>query len=201
VLGTGIQLGALPSPLVDDLVDGVQSTLLQSILTHCFPFVTLISRYSMPRSNAMHKVLHTHVDVTIDREPAEVWSVVSDYARDTVWRKGILEMTPDAPGAPRVGTKVREVLRLAGKEYTTDTVVTDAGPGMTYAFAGDGTSGGVRGRRTVRAGESAASAVFSYDVELEPAGLPRPVQPLLSWWLTRSMRRDLRRLRDLIEAA
>ena len=100
----------------------------------------------------MSKVLHTHVAVEIDRGPEEVWPVVSDYASDTRWRKGVTEMTPDRPGAPEVGTRVREVLELAGKAYTTDTVVTETGPGMAYRFAGDGTSGAVRGGRTVVAG-------------------------------------------------
>jgi hypothetical protein len=56
--------------------------------------------------------------------------MASDYATDTRWRKGIVEMTPDVEGAPKVGTHVREVLRLAGKSYTTDTTVTDTGPGI-----------------------------------------------------------------------
>ncbi|HEY5699513.1 MAG TPA: SRPBCC family protein [Acidimicrobiales bacterium] len=147
----------------------------------------------------MSKVLHTHVAVEIDRGPEEVWPVVSDYASDTRWRKGVAEMTPDRPGAPEVGTRVREVLELAGKAYTTDTVVTETGPGMAYRFAGDGTSGAVRGGRTVVAGSGPGTSVFTYDVELEPHGVPRLAQPVLGWWLTHSLRRDLGRLRTLIE--
>ena len=148
----------------------------------------------------MTNVLHTHVDVEIDRRPDQVWTVVSDYARDSQWRKGILEMSPDAEGSPQVGTHVREVLKLAGKHYTTDTTVTETGPGLSYRFAGTGTSGDVRGRRSVRAGSTPQSAVFTYDVELEPRDIPRLAQPLLARWLTHSMRRDLHRLRQLIEA-
>ena len=148
----------------------------------------------------MTSVLHTHVDVEIGRRPEQVWSIVSDYASDSRWRKGIVEMTPDVEGAPRVGTRVREVLKLAGKRYTTDTTVTETGTGMSYRFAGAGTSGDVRGRRSVRAGSTPDSAVFTYDVELEPQGIPRVAQPVLSRWLTHSMRRDLSRLRNLIES-
>ena len=148
----------------------------------------------------MAKKLHTHVDISIHRPPEEVWSVVADYASDSRWRRGIVEMAPDVAGAPRVGTKVREVLALAGKEYVTDTVVTETGPGLRYRFAGEGTSGRVRGSRSVRSAGGATS-VFTYDVELEPEGIPRLAQPLLGWWLTRSLRRDLGRLRELVEAA
>ncbi|HUR86261.1 MAG TPA: SRPBCC family protein [Solirubrobacteraceae bacterium] len=147
----------------------------------------------------MGPALQTNAEVTIDRPAESVWAVVADYDSDRRWRKGIVEMTPDRPGAPRVGTHVREVLRLAGRSYTTDTIVTEAGPGMSYSFAGTGTSGAVRGRRSVR--PRADGAVFSYEVELEPQALPRPVAPVLAWWLRRSLRRDVRRLRKLVEAS
>ena len=139
------------------------------------------------------------MEVEIDRTPDEVWRVVSDYASDTRWRKGIIEMTPDVAGAPQVGTNVREVLRLAGKNYVTDSTVTETGPDLSYRFSGTGTSGDVSGRRSV-VPNTAGAAVFAYDVELEPRGIPRVAQPLLGRWLTHSMRRDLERLRHLIES-
>ena len=140
--------------------------------------------------------------IDIDRAPDDVWAVVSDYATDARWRKGIVEMTPDVDGPPRVGTRVREVLELAGRTYTTETAVTDVGPGLTYGFAGAGTSGRVSGRRTVTTSASGDSARFSYEVRLEPGEtMPRVVAPLLARWLQHSMRRDLRRLRRLVEAA
>jgi hypothetical protein len=113
---------------------------------------------------------------------------------------GIVEMTPDIDGPPQVGTRVREVLELAGRTYTTETAVTYVGPGLTYGFTGTGTSGRVSGRRSVTAGPSAASARFSYEVKLEPDhAMPRVLAPVLARWLRHSMRRDLRRLRKLVE--
>src|SRR3954463_5113473 len=66
--------------------------------------------------------------IDIARPPADVWAVVSDYATDTRWRKGIVEMRPDVDGPPEVGTRVREVLELGGRIYTTETAVTDSAP-------------------------------------------------------------------------
>ena len=149
----------------------------------------------------MTKTLYTHVDIEIPRPAETVWAVVTDYASDTVWRKGITEMTPDRDGPPQLGTKVREVLRLGGREYVTDTEVTDVGPDMSYRFAGAGTSGVVRGRRSVTPGTSTGSAIFTYDVELEPQAIPRIARPMLRWWLQHSLRRDLRQLRNLVDTA
>ena len=148
----------------------------------------------------MSTTLTTRAEIEIARPADDVWAVVSDYATDTRWRKGIREMTPDRPGEPAVGTKVREVLELGGRTYTTDSTVTEVGPGHRYRFEGTGTSGVVRGGRTVRDGDGWGTTVFTYDVELEPDGVPRLAQPILGWWLGHSLRRDLGRLRTLIES-
>jgi hypothetical protein len=49
----------------------------------------------------MTKTLYTHVDIEIPRPADQVWAVVTDYATDTVWRKGITEMTPTGPARPK----------------------------------------------------------------------------------------------------
>ena len=85
----------------------------------------------------MTATIHTSVDVEIARPPADVWAVVSDYATDSRWRKGITEMTADVAGPPAVDTHVREVLRLAGADYVTDTTVTEVGPSATGSPARD----------------------------------------------------------------
>jgi hypothetical protein len=140
-----------------------------------------------------------HLEIEIGRPASLVWSVVSDYASDLVWRAGVSEMTPDPPGAPAVGTAVHEVLTLGGREYVTDTVITAVGPGMHYEFAGHGTGGRVHGARTVVAtGER--SARFTYAVEVDPDHLGPLMRPVMGWLMRRNFRHDLRRLRDHVEA-
>ncbi|MGD9998331.1 MAG: SRPBCC family protein [Ilumatobacteraceae bacterium] len=147
----------------------------------------------------MTSTITAHLDIDIDRPAPLVWSVVSDYACDPRWRAGVSEMTPDRPGAPTVGTAVHEVLSLGGREYVTDTVITDVGPGMHYRFAGHGTGGQVRGGRTVVATADGSSR-FTYEVEVEPEHLSPVMRPVMGWWMRRSFRRDLRRLREHVQA-
>lgn len=111
-----------------------------------------------------------------------MWAVVTDDATDMVWRKGLTEMTPDRDGPPHVGTNVPDVLQLGGRRYVTDTTVTEVGPGMSYRLTGAGTSGVVRGRRSVNPTTSGDTTLFTYDVELEPQAIPRLARPLLRWW-------------------
>jgi hypothetical protein len=147
----------------------------------------------------MTTAICTRLDIEIDRPAPVVWSVVSDYPSDLVWRAGVTEMTPDRPGPPTIGTAVHEVLSLGGREYVTDTVITDVGPGMHYRFAGHGTSGRVTGGRTVVATGDGSSR-FTYAVEVEPEHISPLMRPIMTWWLRHSFRRDLRRLRDHVQA-
>ncbi len=146
----------------------------------------------------MSKALHVHVDVEIAREPEQVWAIVGDYAQDVHWRKGITEMTPDTPGLARLGTRVREVLKMAGSTYTTESVVTEFGPGRRYRFAGQGDGGRVTGGRMVRPGPRLGTSIFTYDVEVEPT-LPGFLVPVMAWWMQRAFTKDVARLQDMVE--
>ena len=147
------------------------------------------------------QTVHAHLEVEIDRRPEEVWAVVGDYASDPRWRGGVKAMIADPDGPPAPGTRVHEVLEMAGRTYTTDSVVTEAGPGLRYRFAGEGTGGAVRGGRAVQPGPRPGSSRFTYDVEVEPTGVPFGLRRIMGWWMRRSFRRDLARLRDLLEAS
>jgi hypothetical protein len=137
--------------------------------------------------------------VQISKPPAEVWDAIADYSFDLQWRKGLREMRPDPPGKPATGTKVHEVVRSAGRDYVADTVVTELDPGVSYRFAGKGTMGGLAGGRTVVPDSDGAGAVFTYAIELEPQGGMRMVRPLLAPMVRSGLKKDLRRLKALLE--
>ena len=99
----------------------------------------------------MARALIIEESVSIARNADAVWAMVTDYSSDHLWRPGITEMTPDPPGPPAVGTRVREVLQSGKRGFVTQSTVTAVGPGMTYRFSGTGTTGKVEGSRTVEA--------------------------------------------------
>jgi carbon monoxide dehydrogenase subunit G len=108
-------------------------------------------------------------------------------------------MSPDPPGPPEPGTRVHEVLKLAGRRFTTDSTVSEVDPGISYRFAGKGTSGDIRGRRTVAASPDGEGSVFTYAIELEPTGAARALGPLLVPLLRSGLQKDLKRLKALLE--
>jgi Polyketide cyclase / dehydrase and lipid transport len=147
----------------------------------------------------MSRSLLIEESVRIGRAPDAVWAMVTDYSSDHLWRPGITEMTPDPPGPPAVGTRVREVLETGGRSYVTDSTVTSVGPGMTYHFSGGGTTGGVEGSRTV-VSTGTDDAEFVYRVELTLTGGYRFVRPLVGTTMRKGLRSDLDRLRELLES-
>jgi hypothetical protein len=66
---------------------------------------------------------------------------------------------------------------MAGRSFTTDSTVSDVDPGVSYRFAGSGTSGDIRGSRTVRADQGGGGSVFTYQIDLEPKGVTRAEGP------------------------
>ena len=137
--------------------------------------------------------------VEIARPPGEVWNAIADYGFDREWRKGLLDMTPDPPGGPAIGTKVHEVVRNSGRDYVADTVVTSLDPGVSYEFTGSGTIGGLSGGRSVHANEDGSGSVFTYDIQLHPRGGMRLLRPVLGRLVRSGLRKDLQTLRGLLE--
>ncbi len=148
----------------------------------------------------MSRPIHIEESVTIGRPPDVVWATVSDYSSDSVWRPDITEMIPDPPGPPALGTRVREVLRKGGRDYVTESTVTEVGPGMSYRFSGSGTTGKVEGGRAVVASASSSGAVFTYQVTLTLTGATRLLRPLVATSLRKGLQNDLERLREKLES-
>ena len=149
------------------------------------------------RSSGTRPVL-VEESIRVARPAAEVWDAIADYSRDVEWRQGLVEMTPDPPGGPAVGTKVHEVVRSSGRDYVADTVVTELDPGVSYRFEGHGTIGELAGGRRVEPAPG-DGALFTYRIELRPQGAMRPLRPVLGRIVRSGLRKDLQRLGTLLE--
>ena len=147
----------------------------------------------------MSSTVRVEESVQISRSPAELWAAIADYSFDLQWRNGLREMTPDPPGGPEVGTKVHEVVRSSGRDYVADTVVSDLQPGVSYRFEGSGTIGGLTGGRTVQPNPDGTGAVFTYAIEMEPKGGMRLLRPVLRSIVRSGLKKDLRRLKSLLD--
>ncbi len=148
----------------------------------------------------MGRTVRVEESVHIARPPAEVWDAIADYGFDSEWRSGLREMTPDPPGPPALGTNVHEVVRSSGRDYVADCVVTELDPGVSYRFRGKGTIGGLEGGRAVRADDADGGAVFTYTIEMKPTGGMRLLSSVLGQMVRSGLKKDLGRLKRLLEA-
>ena len=147
----------------------------------------------------MSTAVRVEESVLIGKPAEEVWAAIADYSFDLQWRKGLTAMEPDPPGRAAAGTKVHEVVRNLGRDYVADTVVTEFEPGASYRFEGEGTIGGLRGRRSVVAEPTGDAANFTYEIELTPTGASRMLRPVLGGMVRSGLRKDLEKLRTLLE--
>ena len=79
--------------------------------------------------------------------------------------------------------------------------MTEIEPGVSYRFEGSGTIGGLAGGRSVRPAADGGGAVFTYLIEMEPQGRMRLLGPLLGPMVRSGLKKDLARLKELLEPA
>ncbi|MFL5909974.1 MAG: SRPBCC family protein [Mycobacteriales bacterium] len=142
------------------------------------------------------------VDVTtrteIDRPRAEVAAYVADPANATAWYENITSVRWESPPPATVGSRIAFVARFLGRElaytYEVREIVADErfvmstahGPfpmETTYSWE-DTSAGGTRMTLRNRG---------------EPAGFSRIATPMLAAAMRRANRRDLARLKELLE--
>jgi uncharacterized membrane protein len=136
--------------------------------------------------------------IEIDRPAAEVWGVLADYARDAEWRTGVVAMVPSPAGLVREGTITTEDLRLGGRRYHSDGVVTAVEPGVGFTWrttAGADASGS---RRVEALGP--ARCRVRLELTVRPSGFERLLRPVLAPMLRANLRADAAHLRTLVEA-
>lgn len=134
--------------------------------------------------------------IRIARPAPEVLAFLTDYANDPAWRAGVLEMRARGPIA--AGTTTFERLRFLGSEYVTEGVITERTE-TRLSFRGASDSVDASGYREVRV--DGDGALVTYSLDLEPrAWLLRWFSPILRVLYARGVRRDMARLRDLLES-
>ena len=137
--------------------------------------------------------------VVIALAPSTVWNVIANSSNDRHWRDGVLEITRDPAGLPQNGARVHEELRMAGRTYVNDLVLSDVVDGSHFHFTGTGTSGDIHGFRRVWPGNDPNSSAFTYEIELTLRGAIRVISPLVAARMSASLRKNLDSLKRQLE--
>ncbi len=199
VLEVGVSLAPAVGRLAAPVSDPVFTWWLRRTMGRDLQRLRTILQAS-PASGA--PVLPTSVEtITVARDPVEVWTYLIDLSHQREWDGLTVSCEQLDAGPQRVGTRYRWKLRLMGRPVSVESHLTSWDPPrrMDYAV----TTGPVRGH-----GWTAVYARPQGGCEVErglvaAAGVGRVVRlvsnQILARWTSRSERRNLRRLRTILE--
>jgi Polyketide cyclase / dehydrase and lipid transport len=147
---------------------------------------------------AVDLTFEQHV-VIPNRSLSEVFDYVSDFARAAEWRVEVVgsSMSPPAPMA--LGSRLREVSRIAGREVVTESVVDEISAPTRWSFAHVSGPLPVRGDYTFASGPDGVGVTYRLDVRL--TGLWALAAPYLRWSGRRLTRRSLGTLAQRLASA
>ena len=138
--------------------------------------------------------------VDIDRPADDVFAVVTDFPRNPTWQRGMKRCAWTSEPPLRVGSTYTQHARFLGKDLTNAFEVTELDPGRRVRFASTGGTFPIRVTRSVDALSPSASR-FTEEVEGDARGAFRLAQPVLRVLVRRAVRRDLPRLKALLEGS
>lgn len=141
--------------------------------------------------------LLTHT-IDIARPSAEVTPTYFDWTRDREWRSAVRRITVHPSGPAEIGQRIVEELRFLGSTYVTPTHV-DAVHPQRVLWSGHSTQLTIRGWRDVEPTGPESCRVTSV-VDIELLGAMAWATPLMAPLYARIVRRDLERLRRLVES-
>jgi ligand-binding SRPBCC domain-containing protein len=137
--------------------------------------------------------------IEINRPLEYVFTYVSDVGNFPEWMAHTLEVRKDTAGPPQQGDRFTVAIKSVGRRFETpyerttfeptrrytDRAVGGPVPNQQWDYTFQEVAGGTRLRKSV---------------EAEGGGLLRLLEPLQKWAVQRQLRRDLRTLKDLLEA-
>ena len=138
--------------------------------------------------------------VDIDRPAEQVFDYLSDMANNPKWQKGMQECRWTSDPPLRVGSTYDQVAKFLGKEILSSFEVTELDPGRRVRIQTTSGSMPLDITRSVEPRGDDRTAV-SANIKGDPSGLFRIAAPLMRFMVQRSVNKDYRRLKVLLEGS
>lgn len=139
--------------------------------------------------------------VHVRRDRVEAWNYLTDLSHQREWDGLTVSCEQIDAGPQQVGTRFRWGLQVMGRRVLVESHLTSWDPPrrMDYAV----TSGPVQGSGWSAVHPSPEGGCLVERGLVAPPGVGRLVarmgDPIVVWWIRRNERRNLRRLRDILE--
>lgn len=130
---------------------------------------------------------------------SEVFDYVSDFGRAAEWRTEVVDSSMSPPAPMALGSRLREVSRIAGREVVTESVVDEVAAPTLWSFAH--VSGPLPVHGDYRFEPGPQGVVVTYRLGVRLTGLWALGAPYLRWSGGRLMRRSLDTLAQRLAGA
>jgi uncharacterized membrane protein len=139
-------------------------------------------------------------DMTIDRPPDEVFSVITDLDRLPEWQPAIVDVELLGDGPLRAGSRLKEVREVRGKRLEQIVEIAAHEPGRRFELRVVEGPLPVHGDLTFSPTDGGGTRLHMH-AHGKANGAMRLLQPLLTVGLKREFRSQYLRLKGLVEAA
>ena len=146
--------------------------------------------------------LSASAQVTINREPADVWAYVSDVTNQDHWVDGMSDSEVVGNGPVGRGTQIRGVYTYGGNDGPAEMTVTEFREGRELAIETSEGPFPFTGRLTLE--RSGTSTIVSISMTAGSDHIVTSImflvlRPLTKWMMTRQLRKELGQLKAILE--
>ncbi len=137
--------------------------------------------------------------ITINRPIEKVFAFVADYRNNVKWQTGVIAAEITSPGPVGVGTKYKYDAEIMGRKMETSGELTAYDPPLKIAWKSSSGPFPMSGSTTF---ESVDGGTLVTDtIEAEPGGFFKLAEPLLMKQMQGQTEKDVKKLKELLEAA
>lgn len=148
--------------------------------------------------------LSASAQIAINRDPAMVWAYVSDLTNQGAWVDGMSDSEIVGDGPIGRGTQVRGVYSYGGGSAPVLMTITNFREGRTLsteASEGPFPFASVLTLERSGSGASVTNAMTAGSDHIVTSIMFVVLRPLTKWMMTRQLRKELRQLKDILEAS
>ncbi len=135
--------------------------------------------------------------ISIKYPPQKMFLFISNYRNDVLWREIVDEISAPPINEINVGTKTNETINFLGRKFSSPAEVKEFQPNKKIALQNIDDEINIFSSREVMA--NGEETVFHYYLRVVPKKINRFVVPLLKNSLTKQVRKDLQRLKVVIQ--
>lgn len=142
-------------------------------------------------------MIRVEVNIQIKHPAKSTFEMISNFEKNPVWQKGMQECRLVTDGELRVGTRYEQLAKFLGKDIISTFEVKEYEPGKMVSASSISGSFPITFTRIVHGDESVSNVQAI--IEGESKGFFSLARPLMQWMVNRSIQKDYKRLKVILE--